>query len=38
LLGQQITEIGTYWQILKPGAVLYGEENVLYFTGDGESA
>jgi hypothetical protein len=38
LLGQEITEIGTYWQTARPGGVLYGEGNVLYITGDGESA
>jgi hypothetical protein len=30
LLGQGITEIGTYWQTLKPGGVLHGEGDVLY--------
>jgi hypothetical protein len=38
LLGQDITDIGTYWQTLKPGGVLYGEGDVLYITGDGQSA
>jgi hypothetical protein len=38
LLGQEITEIGTFWQILRPGGVLYGEGEVLYITGDGEIA
>jgi hypothetical protein len=38
LLGQDITEIVTYWQTLRPGGVLYGEGELLYITGDGESA
>jgi hypothetical protein len=38
MLGQDITDIGTYWQTLRPGGVLYGEGDVLYITGDGESA
>ena len=38
LLGQDITDIGTYWQTLKPGGVLYGEGDVLYLTADGQSA
>jgi hypothetical protein len=38
LLGQDITDIGTYWQTLRPGGVLYGEGDVLYITGDGQSA
>jgi hypothetical protein len=38
LLGQEITDIGTYWQTLKPGGTLYGEGDVLYITGDGQSA
>jgi hypothetical protein len=38
LPGQEITEIGTNWQIPRPGGVLYGEGNVLYITGDGQSA
>ena len=38
LLGHDITDIGTYWQTLKPRGVLYGEGDVLYITGDGESA
>jgi hypothetical protein len=38
LLGQNITDIGTYWQTLKAGGVLYGEGDVLYITGDGQSA
>jgi hypothetical protein len=38
MLGQDITDIGTYWQTLRAGGVLYGEGDVLYITGDGESA
>jgi hypothetical protein len=38
LLGQDITNIGTYVQTLRPGGVLYGEGDVLYITGDGQSA
>src|SRR3712207_8252672 len=38
LLGQEITNIGTYVQTLRPGGVLYGEGDVLYITGEGESA
>ena len=38
LLGQDITDIGTYWQTLKAGGTLYGEGDVLYITGDGQSA
>ena len=38
MLGQDITDIGTYWQTLKAGGVLYGEGDVLYITGDGQSA
>jgi hypothetical protein len=38
LLGQDITNIGTYVQTLRPGGTLYGEGDVLYITGDGQSA
>ena len=38
MLGQDITDIGTYWQTLRAGGVLYGEGDVLYITGDGQSA
>ena len=38
LLGQEITDIGTYVQILGPGGVIHGEGDVLYITADGESA
>jgi hypothetical protein len=38
MLGQDITDIGTYWQTIRAGGVLYGEGDVLYITGDGQSA
>ena len=38
MLGQQITDIGTYWQTLRPGGVLYGEGDNLFLTAEGESA
>ena len=38
LLGQDITEVGTYVQGLRPGSVLYGEGDVLYMITNGESA
>ena len=38
LLGQDITNIATYWQTLRPGGILYGEGDALYITGDGQSA
>ena len=33
--GTDITDIGTYWSIIKPGAVLYGEGQGVYTTKDG---
>jgi hypothetical protein len=30
VLGEDVTEIGTYVQTLRPGGVLYGEGDVLY--------
>ena len=38
MLGQQITDVGTYWQTLRPGGVLYGEGDNLFLTAEGESA
>jgi hypothetical protein len=38
LLGQDITEVGTYVSTFRPGGVVYGEGDVLYITSDGESA
>ena len=38
LLGQDITEVGTYVSTFRPGGVIYGEGDVLYMTSDGESA
>ena len=34
VLGQDVTEIGTYVQTLRPGGVLYGEGDVLYIITD----
>ena len=36
LLEAEMTDIGTYWQIVRPGGVLYGEGHVLMMTKDGE--
>ena len=38
VLGEDVTEIGTYVQTLRPGGVLFGEGNALYITGDDEPA
>jgi hypothetical protein len=39
VLGEDVTEIGTYVQTLRPGGVLYGEGDVLYvITADDETA
>lgn len=38
LLGEEITDIGTYWQTVRPGGVLYGEGHVLMMTAEGEVA
>ena len=38
LLGQPITDIGTYWQTVRPGGVLYGEGHLLMMTPEGEIA
>jgi hypothetical protein len=35
LLGQPITDIGTYRQTFRPGGVLYGEGHVLMMAADG---
>jgi hypothetical protein len=37
VLGEDVTEIGTYVQILRPGGVLYGEGDVLYIRGNDET-
>jgi hypothetical protein len=29
MLGEEITDFGTYWQSVRPGGVLYGEGDVL---------
>ena len=36
LLGQEITDTGTYWQTVRPGGVLYGEGHVLFMTSVGD--
>jgi hypothetical protein len=38
MLGEDITDFGTYWQSVRPGGVLYGEGDVLWLTDDGQSA
>jgi hypothetical protein len=38
LLGEATTDVGTYWQVLRPGGVLYGEGEVLMLTDAGEAA
>ena len=38
LLGQPITDFGTYWQTMRPGGVLYGEGHVVMLTPNGETA
>jgi hypothetical protein len=37
MLGQDITDIGTYVQGVRPGGVLYGEGDAFWVTGEGES-
>ena len=37
MLGQDITDIGTYVQTVRPGGVLYGEGDVLFLSSEGES-
>ena len=38
MLGEHITDLGTYLQTVRPGGVLYGEGDVLFITTGGESA
>lgn len=38
MLGEEITDVGTYLQTVRPGGVLYGEGDVLFITSEGESA
>jgi hypothetical protein len=38
LLGMAMTEMGTYWQMVRPGGILYGEGQVLMMTPEGETA
>lgn len=33
-----ITDLGAYWQVFRPGGVLYGEGQVVMLTDDGELA
>ena len=35
LLGKEITDLGTYWQTVRPGGTLRGEGHVLMLTPDG---
>lgn len=37
MLGEGITDLGTYWQVAKPGGILYGEGDTLWVTHDGQS-
>lgn len=37
MLGEEISEVGTYWQSARAGGVLYGEGDVLWITNEGES-
>jgi hypothetical protein len=37
MLGEDIADMGTYWQTVRPGGVLYGEGDTLWLTNDGES-
>ena len=38
LLGQSITDFGTYWQTMRPGGTLYGEGHVLMLSSTGDVA
>jgi hypothetical protein len=38
LLGVGITDLGTYWQVVRPGGVLHGEGQVVVMADDGELA
>ncbi len=38
LLDRGMRDLGTYWQIVRPGGILYGEGKVLIMTDDGETA
>ncbi|TAN33280.1 hypothetical protein EPN29_05845 [bacterium] len=37
LLGEDVTELTTYWQTMRPEGSLYGEGRVLFMTSKGES-
>ena len=38
LLGMEITDLGTYWQVIKPGGIIHGEGKVLMLTPEGDMA
>jgi hypothetical protein len=38
LLGQAITDFGTYWQTMRPDGTLYGEGHVVMFSQSGDAA
>jgi hypothetical protein len=38
LMGVEIDDMGTYWQVVRPGGVLYGEGEVLILSAEGDSA
>jgi hypothetical protein len=38
LLGTEMSEFGTYWQVVRPGGVLYGEGENVMTTAEGEIA
>src|SRR5215204_1328277 len=37
ILGEEISEGGTYWQTARAGGVLYGEGDILWMSNEGES-
>jgi hypothetical protein len=37
MLGEDISDLGTYWQTVRPGGELYGEGNNVWLTNDGEN-
>jgi hypothetical protein len=37
ILGEDIADLGTYWQTVRPGGELYGEGNNIWLTNDGEN-
>jgi hypothetical protein len=38
LLAQAMTDLGTYWQTIRPAGSLYGEGRVVMMTAEGEAA